>query len=183
MKKKFLTIISMSLALLLFLGCDNLMNTPTKRVEEFLNDYQTNDSTVLTQLDSTLTNEMTLNDAQRDDYRDMMKKQYKDLVYTIKDETVDGNNATVKVEIEVYDYNKAIKEADSYILLNQADFLDEEGGMDNNKFMDYKIERMKEVGERVKYTIDFHLTKSDNSWKLDDITEIDRQKIHGIYSY
>jgi len=183
MKKLLISILSISLTLLFLVGCDNVMNTPTKRVEEFLNDYQTNDNTVITQLNNTLTNEMSLTDIQKDDYRNIMKKQYQDLVYTIKDETVNGDKSIVKVEIEVYDYNKVIKEADSYMLLNQTEFLDENDEVDNNKFMDYKIARMKEVSERVKYTIEFTLTKIDNSWKLDDITEIDRQKIHGIYSY
>lgn len=183
MKKIFLSIISIGVILLLTAGCDDVLNTPTKRVEEFLNDYQTTDNTVLGQLDSTLDSEMALNDTQRNDYRDMMKKQYKDLVYTIKDETVDGDKSTVKVEIEVYDYNKAIKESDSYMLLNQTEFLDEQGTVDNSKFTDYKINKMSEVSDRVKYTIDFSLTKKDNTWKLDDITEVDRQKIHGIYSY
>ena len=183
MKKIFLSIISIGIILLSTSGCDSVLNTPTKRVEEFLNDYQTTNNTVLTQLDNTLENDANLNENQKKEYRDIMKKQYENLVYVIKDETVNGDKSTVKVEIEVYDYNKAIKEADSYVTLNQAEFLDEEGAVDDSKFTDYKLKRMDEVTERVKYTIDFKLTKEEKSWKLDDITEIDRQKIHGIYSY
>ena len=40
---------------------------------------------------------------------------------------------------------------------------------------------MKKMTDRVKYTIDFSLTKIENEWKLDDLLEIDRQKIHGLY--
>ena len=43
----------------------------------------------------------TLSDNQKKDYKELMKKQYQNLTYTIKDEEVDGNNAIVKVEIEV----------------------------------------------------------------------------------
>ena len=49
--------------------------------------------------------------------------------------------------------------------------------------MDYKIKQMKNTNEKVKYTIEFDLTKSDNKWTLDDVDEITRQKIHGIYNY
>ena len=41
---------------------------------------------------------------------------------------------------------------------------------------------MKEQKEKVTYTITFTLTKKDDTWELDDITDIDRQKIHGIYN-
>ena len=183
MKKKSLLIISAFLGILFLVGCDNVMNTPTKRVEEFLSNYQTASSDVLTQLDNTLTSEATLNDTQKTTYKDIMKKQYQALTYTIKDEIVDGDDATVKVEIEVYDYNKSIKDADSYLLLNQSEFYDDSGIVDNIKFMDYKLDQMNNVSDKVKYTIDFSLTKKDNAWTLNDISEIDRQKIHGIYSY
>lgn len=176
-------IIVFLLTLFLFTGCDNVMNTPTKRVEEFLNKYQRMDEEVLTQLDDTLKEDLTLNDTQKDSYRDLMKNQYKNLVYTIKDETVDGDNATVTVEIEVYDYNKASKEADEYLVANQSEFLLEDGSVDNVKFMDYKINQMKDTNEKVKYTLELTLTKKDDKWVMDDITEMDRQKIHGIYNY
>ena len=35
--------------------------------------------------------------------------------------------------------------------------------------------------DKITYTITFTLTKEDDEWTLDDITDIDRQKIHGIY--
>ena len=40
---------------------------------------------------------------------------------------------------------------------------------------------MKEVKDKVKYTINFTLTKVDDKWKLDNISDIDRQKLHGLY--
>ena len=43
------------------------------------------------------------------------------------------------------------------------------------------LENMKKMTDRVKYTIDFSLTKIENEWKLDDLLETDRQKIHGLY--
>lgn len=168
---------------LFMVGCNNLMNTPTKKVEEFLNRYQTLDNEVIDQLNYTLDESYSFTDIQKDDYKKVMKKQYKDLVYTVKEETVDGDTAVVKVEIEVYDYSKAIAEADNYLLNNQDEFLNEDGTSDKERFIDFKIDAMSKTTERVKYTLELTLLKVNDTWKMDDITEIDRQKIHGIYSY
>lgn len=177
--KKILFVVA---ALLLFVGCDAVMNSPTKRVEAFLSDYQTMDDEVLSQLDDTLNGEELLTDEHKSAYKEIMKRQYQNITYTIKDEIVDGNKATVTTEIEVYDYSKAMKEADDYLIQNKNEFTDNDGNVDNEKFMTYKIEQMKNVKDKVKYTIPFTLTKEDKEWILDDISESDRQKIHGIYS-
>jgi len=150
--KKFLLAIT---TVLLLVGCESVMNNPTKRVETFLNKYQTMDSEVLSQLDTTLNNDNTLTNEQKKEYKELMKKQYQNLTYTIKDEEADGDTATVKVEIEVYDFNKAMTDSDNYLLENQDEFISEENEIDNEKFMDYKISQMKNTKEKVKYTIDF----------------------------
>ena len=112
-----------------------------------------------------------------------MKKQYKYLTYTIKDEEVNGNIATVKVEIKVYDFNKAMLESDQYLIENPDIFNDENGNLSNELFMDYKIKQMKDTKYTVKYTLQFTLTKSNDKWQLNNVDEITRQKIHGIYQY
>lgn len=171
-----------SIFLVLLTGCGNMMNTPTKKVEEFLSNYQTMDKTVLDQLDNVIKDAGNLVDEQKEDYRELMKKQYQNLSYKIKDETEDGDNATVTVEIEVYDYGKSINESEQYLVSNRDEFLDEATKeVDNKKFFDYKIKKMKEVKDKVKYTINFTLTKADDKWKLDNISDIDRQKLHGLY--
>ena len=96
------------LGLFLLTGCDNLMNTPTKKVENLLGKYQKMDEVVRTQLGDTLLMDAVLSKEQKDKYKELMEKQYNDLVYTVKDESIDGKTAVVEVEIEVYDYNKAI---------------------------------------------------------------------------
>ncbi len=178
--KKFLLVMSM---LLLLTGCESVMNNPTKRVETFLNKYQIMDEEVLKQLDETLNNDSTLTDKQKEKYRDIMKKQYQNLTYTIKDEEVNGNDAIVTVEIEVYDFNKAMSEADEYLIGHQDEFLDDDHNISEEKFMDYKIEQMRKTSEKVKYTLEFNLTKNESKWQLNDVDEITRQKIHGIYNY
>jgi len=178
--KKFLLLISF---VLILVGCESVMNNPTKRVETFLNKYQTMDEEVLKQLDTTLNNNSDLTKAQKEEYKNLMKKQYQNLTYTIKDEEIDGDKAIVKVEIEVYDFNKAMNDADDYLLQNPDEFILGEDLVDNEKFMDYKIKQMKNTMDKVKYTIEFNLTKEDDKWTLNNVDEITRQKIHGIYNY
>jgi len=179
MKRKFMYL-SICFLMLFLVGCGNMMNTPTKKVEEFLSKYQTMDSKVLKQLDDVLEGEDSFNDEQRGKYRDLMKNQYQNISYKIKDEKIDGDLATVTTEIEVYDYSKAIEESEKYLEKNKDDFYKDDV-LDEVKYMDYKINAMKEIKDKVTYTIDFKLTKKDDEWKMNDISEVDRQKIHGIY--
>ena len=178
--KKILVFI---LGIFLLTGCNNLMNTPTKRVENLLSKYQQQDSEVLTQLDDTLREETLLSNNQKERYRNLMTKQYKNLAYTVKDETIDGKTAVVEVEIEVYDYNKAITEVEDYLLANANEFQDDSGQVNNTKYNDYKISQMESVKDKVTYTINFTLSKVDDKWIVDDLTETERMKIHGLYAY
>ncbi len=52
---------------------------------------------------------------------------------------------------------------------------------DNDKFMDYKISEMEKVKDTVKYTIEFTLTKVNDEWQLDALSNSDIEKLHGIY--
>ena len=178
--KKILVFI---LSIFLLTGCNNLMNTPTKIVENLLSKYQQQDTEVLTQLDDTWREETLLNNEQKDRYRNLMTKQYKNLAYTVKDETIDGKTAVVEVEIEVYDYNKAITDVEDYLLANANEFQDDSGQVNNTKYNDYKISQMESVKDKVTYTINFTLSKVDDKWVVDDLTETERMKIHGLYAY
>ena len=178
MKKIFLI-----LTILLLVGCADLSNTPTKRVENFLRDYQTLDSAVLTDLDNVIATDVTLNDNQADAYRDIMKKHYQNLTYEIKDDTIDGDNATVTAEITVTDFRNAMNEAEVYLNSNITEFNDESGNYSISKYNDYRLERLKEVKDKVKYTIYLNLTKVNDEWVLNDIDSITYDKINGMYRY
>lgn len=180
--KKVLSILVLALVLT---GCSigNMDNTPTKKVETYLNNYQTLDSNVLSELDALVNQEEMFDEDQRTAYRDIMKKHYQDLTYIIKEETVNGDKATVETEIEVNDYTKVLKEAETYRTTNEAEFLDDEGIFDESMFNDYKLGLLEENKERVKYTIYFSLTKTGDEWVLDDLTETEQEKILGIYEY
>lgn len=181
--KKLRKVLLVIIALVIITGCGNMMNTPTKKVEEFLSKYQTQDKEVLDQLDTVIADAGNLTDTQKEEYRKLMKKQYQNLSYKIKSETEDGNNATVVAEIEVYDYGKAISQAENYLTTNRIEFVTdvENDIVDTVKFLEYKIKQMTDTKDKVTYTINFTLTKVDGKWKLNDISNIDRQKIHGLY--
>ena len=171
------------LAVICLTGCNNLMNTPTKKVEMLLSKYQQNDKDVLNQLDSALLTDAILTMEQKDRYKDIMKKQYKDLTYVIKDEAIDGKTAVVEVEVEVYDYSKAITDSENDLLTNADTYKDSTGEISTTKFNDSKLDALEKVSNRVKYTINFTLSKIDEEWLVDDLTETERMKIHGLYAY
>jgi len=181
--KKLLCLLIASIFLIT--GCENgtLLNTPTKKVEMFLSNYQTLDADVLSQLDNVVENEEAFNDTQKNKYRDIMKKHYQDLTYEIKEETINADTATVTTEIEVTDYSKVMTESDTYKDEHEDEFKNAEGEYDESLFIDYRLNKLKEAKEKVKYTIDFTLIKVDDEWKLDTITEEQEEKIHGLYNY
>ena len=165
-------------AIVLLTGCSctaNMGNTPTKKVEEYLNKYQTNDDDVVSDLDEVLTNDTTLTADERNEYSDFMKAHYRDMHYEIKDETIDGDTATVDAEVTVRNYADAVNEANDY-RLNNPDKFD-----DDNTFASYRLGKLKEVTDTETYTITFHLTKENDEWKIDDLSDDDLRKLEGLY--
>lgn len=176
--KKILLFIS----ILLFVGCDSLNNTPTRQVEIFLNKYQTLDKEVTDDLDSVVALEESFNSNQRDEYREIIKNNYPKMSYKIKDEEVQGDEAIVTVEVEVIDYSKVINDANRYLEDHPEEFV-ENGEHNESLFVDYKLKKLKEVKDTVKYTLELNLTKTDKNWTLDDLPSTDIDKINGIYMY
>ena len=164
---------------LLITGCNDMMNTPTKRVEEYIGKYQILDSTVLTELDEVVDNS-DYNESYKEEYKELMIKQYQNLSYKIKSEQTNGDNANVIVELEVFDYNNALKEANDYIEEHSDEFLDDEKETRSEKIDHYKINAMKEVTDKASYTINFNLVKDNKKWVLEKISDSDLEKIHGL---
>ena len=185
--KKITSIILLIIGSILLLtnvkGCEtNLMNTPTKRVETMLNNYITLNSDVLKDLDKTLLADTTMTVSQKNEYRDIIKKLYQNMSYEIKDETIDGDIATVEVEIEVYNYKKIIDDANTYLQDNQKEFLTSENTIDVEKFNDYKLKELKQAKDKVTYTLNLTLKKVEDKWVLDDLTDTEISKLHGMYA-
>ena len=180
--KKILLVISICLVLC---GCSvmDMNNTPTKQTEKFFNKYQILDKNVLKSIDDVVAKEKTLTADQQDKYRDILKKHYEHLDYEIKDETINGNNATVKVEIEVNDYSQVLRKVEEHKTQYPEEFYDVNNNYSENIYQEYKLNALKDSNERVKYTLYMTLTKVNGKWTLDTISDTDEEKILGIYEY
>ena len=166
MKKKIILFI---IPLLLLVGCE-LGNTPTSTVENLLTKYQKLDSDIDSGIDSILI-EQNMLDEQKERYRALIEKQYKNLSYEIKEELIDGNNATVLVEIEVIDYKKAIND----LVFDNSIYTKET--YDNEK-----LNRLENANDKITYTIEFNLSKdNDDKWRLNALNNEEIKKIQGMY--
>ena len=201
MKKYGKIVLGFLFLLVVVAGCSNTMNTPTSKVEEFFSKYQNMDDDVATQLDQVLKDDTTMSDEQKEKYRALMEKQYQNLSYKIEDETINGDNATVDVEIKVLDYATTINNAKKYYeehkdeIENEnkenkedntnvvEDAIDDAGTAikESSAYIDYKLKELESVSDTTTYTITFYLTKEDVKWQLQDISDLDLQKIHGLY--
>ena len=136
-----------------------------------------------------------------------MTNQYKSMEYKITDEMIEDNNAVVDVEVTVLNYGSSIKDSENYLKEHKDEFKKEveEKTEDNNilyndkskdettrdiekdeidedKYMEYKLSQMEKVTDTVKYNIEFNLTKNkDGNWEIDDLSDSDLEKLHGIY--
>ena len=166
----------------LITGCSCSKRGAKGAVEDYLNQYKNLSSNVISDINRVVDKE-DLTDAQKEKYRDVLKRQYQDMKYKVINESYDGDNATIEVKITVYDYYKVGKDANTYLNNNQDEFK-ENGTFSNSLFMDYKLDKMKNVTDTVEYDITFNVTKDDNdNYKVSDVSQSDLEKIHGIYNY
>lgn len=175
-------IIGILVILVMAVGCSCMADKASDVVKEYLAKYNNHHAEVIGELDDLVTEE-NLSDVQGETYKEIMKKQYKDLKYEIASEKYNGDEATVTTKVSVYDLYKVQKEAEDYRNSHQNEFLNEEKKPDISKFLDYKLEQMKKTDTRVEYTIDFKVIRKDGHWVLDTVSTENLEKIHGIYNY
>lgn len=177
--KKIISIIVFGVLICFLGGCKN---SATSSVEEYLNNYKNLDEKVLIDMNAIIEKE-DISEDNKNLYKDIYKKQYSDLKYKIENEEYNGDEAVIKVRINVYDLYKVQKEASNYLATHADEFNDENGNYDLNKFIEYKLNNMKNTSDRVDYTIDFYVVKSSNGWTVSSLSNSDLEKIHGIYNY
>ncbi len=173
-------VLSFLLIILLLTGCGK--STAKNAVESYLKKYKNLNSEVLVDLEKEIESK-SLNEEQQDIYRDVLKKQYKDLSYEIIEEEYDDDVSYVTVKINVYDFYKAENDADLYLKNNPDEFNNENGDYDRDKFIKFKLERMKDTTEKQDYTIIFTVTKENDKYEVVQPTEEDLKKLHGVYNH
>lgn len=166
MKRKILMFL-MAFGILSLTGCSDLINTPTRKTEELLGKYQILDKDITGEIDD-LINQSTLTTDQKSRYRQVLEKQYKNLVYDVKEEKIDGDTAIVTVEIEVLDYRNAI-----------SDMGNNENMTDN--YLEERLLALESAKDKVKYTLEISLSKVDKQWVVNPLSETDIKKIQGMY--
>lgn len=177
--KKVLVLV---LSIFLLVGCSLNKNTPKGKTEELFKKYQNLDNAVLDDLELVVEGTTLNTDSQKNQYTNAIKMQYSDLKYDIESESVNGDNAVVKVKISVYDFYKVQKDATTYKNSHESEFMTD-GNYDLDKFLDYKLKEMQNTTDRVEYTIEINLTKEDGKWKVNPLDKVTLEKIHGTYNY
>ena len=177
--KKLLSVILAVLFIMSLSGCGD---SATKAVENYLQEYNSLSDNVISDMMNVVTDE-DINDDQKMVYQDIFKKQYQDLTYTIDKEEYDGDEATITVTVKVYDLYKAQKDASDYLKDHQDEFNNDDGEYDVSKYIDYKLDQMKNMMDKVEYTIEFYVVKTSDGWVVSSLSDSDLQKIHGIYNY
>ena len=79
------------------------------------------------------------------------------------------------------DCKSAVLKVEQELKNNPEKFNDESGNFSEQKYMDYKIEEMTNVTDTTTHTIEVTLTKEAGMWKVDQLSNEDISKLHGLY--
>ena len=176
MKKALLVLLTLTL-----FGC-SLSNTPSSKVEAFLNNYNNLSDDVVLDIEKASLNE-NLDEDSRKAYKDVLSKQYENMKYEIKDESIDGDSAIVTANITVYDLYKIEKASLNYMSTNINDFYDADGVFSNVLFNSYRINQLMGAEDKVDYEIKFYLDKKNDEWVLRNPDKETLEKINGLFNY
>ena len=59
----------------------------------------------------------------------------------------------------------------------------EDGTIDITKYNEYKLNALDKANDRVTYTLNLTLSQDNGNFVLDDLTDTEISKIHGLYAY
>jgi len=177
MKKILLVLV----CLICVVGCSCDSEKASDAVERYLNEYKGLSDNVLEDIEELVEKE-ELEEQASETYEEIIKKQYRNMIYTIENESYDGDTADVTVKITVYDYYKAGKDSSNYLNNNQEEFLTN-GEYDANKYLEYKLNQMKNIEDMISYNIVFRVIKVDGKWQIEQPDEETLEKLHGVYNY
>ena len=175
--KKFIVILSF---IIFLVGCACSVSGGAKEsVYIFLEKYKYLDKNLVKDIDNYVAGE-SLNENQKEKYKEILKRQYKDMSYEIKKEEYIGNKAYVTINISVYDLYKAQDETENYLKEHESEFLNSDGEYDDDKYIDYKLDFMLSYQEKTTEELKLELTKNKNIWVLEQPSIEELKKIHGM---
>ena len=170
----------MFLSILLVTGCG--MNTPKSKVESYLNRYSSLSDEVRTDLEARVSSENLSLDNQKV-YKDALTRLYENIKYEIKDESINGDKATVKVKLTVYDLYKVDRDSVDYMNSNSNEFYDDNNQFSEELFNKYRVNQMLTTNETVNYEVDFYLNKVNGEWIIETPDRTTLEKLNGMYNY
>lgn len=146
-------------------GCQ-LDNTPTAKVEGLLSEYQMLDKDIsISYID--LSNDVNISNEYKERYEDLIRSQYRNMSYEIKEEEIDGENAVVTAQIEVIDYQKVL---DQY----NNDF-------NENEYHEKVLEKLEKAKDKITYSIKFNVIMNENgNWQVEELSQEEKGKLLGI---
>ena len=59
----------------------------------------------------------------------------------------------------------------------------EDGTIDITKYNEYKLNALDKANDKVTYTLNLTLSQDNGNFVLDDLTDTEISKIHGLYAY
>lgn len=184
MKKKMVLFIILGILLLFIIGVlifDFMyfnQDSPVDLVNQYMKRYQNLDSQVVNDIVYDFDDSLT--EKQQEQYVEIMKRQYENLTYEISESEINGTDAIITVQFEVYDLSSAMSQADSYVEVYHDKFV-ENDEFDVYSAIDYKLQFLISYNERITYSVKFAFYKENRQWKLTDLSESDLKKIRGTY--
>lgn len=154
--------------------------TPEELTNQFFIKYQKEKEEVVSKIQWEFDDE--LSDTQLQRYKQLMKKQYRNLKYSIINSDNGDNDCNVEVHLTVIDLKSAYDKANSYVESHRENFEDEKGDLDINKIIDYKLEQLESAKEIIDYSLKINFYKdSSDHWLMSQLSLSDLQKIDGVF--
>ncbi len=123
-----------------------------------------------------------LNSYQEQRYKEIIKKQYRNIRYEIIDEYVGDVDSNITVKVTVTDLKDSYEKANSYVIAHKDKFLNSSNEMDDKKAIDYKLGQLEKAVDSIDYSITINFYKNDkNQWVMSELSSSDLDKISGIF--
>ena len=176
MKKIVVLILAISLCLTLA-SCGSSQPTPTDVVNTYLAAIKSDDTETISKVYAGETSdadfEMADSDAYGDDLSKNLEEKFLSFDYEVKDETIDGDKATLKVLVKTYDFGDIFSQTlEEYI--NQAfsnlfsDISEEELDSMMEEIM---AEKLNATAKDYENTGTVNLTKTEDGWIIDKFAD------------